>query len=172
LFVGLADSTTTVNGAAGAATIFGAPATGDDLAYNSAGTAGSAVLAAYGENETLNAFRSNAPVTLAAGAGNATLIGGSANDLLIGASGNSLIVTGAGSDTVDFYQGNSGGSKNLAVFTSRDVLVLTGFGASAATTALAGATSTLAGVAITLSDQTKITFLGASSISGYVILSF
>jgi hypothetical protein len=170
LFVGLSGSTATVNGGSGAVTIFGA--SGDNLFYSNPSSVGGAVMAAYGGNEMLNASASNAAVTLASGMGNATLIGGFANDLLIGGSGNSLITMGAGADSVDFYQGNAGGTNILADFGSSDLLILTNYGASAAASALAGATVEKAGMTITLPDQTKITFLGVSSLNSSQIVSF
>jgi Ca2+-binding RTX toxin-like protein len=166
LFVGSsAGGTTTVNASSGPVTIFGGA--GDDINYNNAGSVGSAVMVAFGGNETLNAAGSNVAVTLAAAAGgNVSLVGGSAGDQLMAGSGNDTMKTGAGNDSIFFWKGNAGGTDIITDFTSgSDVVILAGYGTGADTTALSTLKVSGSSSTITLSDNTSITFTSVTSLT-------
>ena len=102
---------------------------------------------------------------------------------MVGGSGSDTLAAGAGTDTMTGNAGN-----NMFVFTkaliagsaptdivtdfnaSSNSVLLAGYGASAAGAALATAASSGGNTTLTLSDSTKITFLGASvtNLTGHI----
>jgi Ca2+-binding RTX toxin-like protein len=94
-------------------------------------------------------------VSMVGGAGNDTFSAGAGTDTMVGAGGNNLflftkaVLTAAPSDVV-------------SQFTSNDQVLLAGYGAGEAQHALSTATSAFNNTTLTLSDNTKITFLGTS----------
>jgi Ca2+-binding RTX toxin-like protein len=122
-------------------------------------------MAAYSGNETLTAALSSSSNTLAGGSGADSLVGGSGTDVLWAGTGNDTMTGGAGANQFNFVLGNSGGTDFVTDLTSPDVVNLIGYGANAAATAIAGATVSGGSSTIQLSDATKITFVGVSSLS-------
>ena len=114
--------------------------------------------------------------SIAGGSGNDTMEAGAGSDTLIGGAG----VGGAGSggagahDTFVFLSANGGAAADDAVvnFNASDTVWLADYGSAAAPTALSEATYAGGSTTITLSDSTRITFVGiasASELQGHVI---
>jgi Ca2+-binding RTX toxin-like protein len=101
-------------------------------------------------------------------------VAGSANDTIIAGAGQETIVGGAGSDLMAFVKTVITGthpSDSISNFTASDSVYLYGYGASAAGAATTGAVTSGGNTTITLSDNTKITFVGvssASALSGHI----
>jgi Ca2+-binding RTX toxin-like protein len=95
-------------------------------------------------------------------------VAGSANDTIVAGTGSETITGGAGSDLMSFVKSIvsvTSPSDSITNFTSSDAVALYGYGSSAAAAALSAATSAGGNTTITLSDNTKITFVGVSSAS-------
>jgi Ca2+-binding RTX toxin-like protein len=111
---------------------------------------------------------------LYAGTGNATLFGGGNNDLLVAqgtgaqllnaATGNETLIGAAGADTFAFTSGNAGTDLVRNFASGRDAVHLAGYGPNEAANAVASQQNTAGSTLITLSDGTKVTFQGLSSI--------
>ena len=122
-------------------------------------------MAAGAGNETLNAGSSDTNNTLAGGTGADTLISGSGNDVFWAGTGGDTMTGGAGSDAFNFVKGNAGGHYVITDFTSSDGVNLLGYGADAATNALASASTSGGSSVISLSDSTQITFLDVTHLN-------
>jgi uncharacterized protein (TIGR03118 family) len=149
---------------AGPTTIFGG-GSGDELFANGASAD---VIAAGAGNETLSGGSGTGANVFFAGSGNDIIGGGSGNETFVGGTGNATIFGGSGADFYGFINGQSSGGTDLIVnFDSAkgDAVVLSGYGPSELANALAGATTSAAGVTITLSDHTAITFTGLSQLT-------
>jgi hypothetical protein len=159
----------TVFAGTGGATLFGGA--GGSIAYGGApvGSTGMVYVAGAGA-ETLNAINSATNDVMSGGT-----IGGSTSSI-VGGSGADTFNAGVGSDTMV-----GGGGSNHFVFTkavinnaapsdfvggfpasNTDQVLLAGYGAGEAQHALSTATSAFNNTTLTLSDNTKITFLGTS----------
>jgi hypothetical protein len=99
--------------------------------------------------------------TLSAGTGNETLnaAGSTQADELVGGSGAATFTLGTGADTVAFFNGKAGGTDVVSGFTSKDILVDSGY--SAAPTVTAAGSNTM----VTLGDGTKVTLMNFSGSS-------
>ena len=150
-----------------ATTLFGGG--GGDVLFAS-GAAGT-VLSAGSGNETLQGGSSSGNDTFFAGSGT-TLIGlGTGNDAVYAGTGASTVVGGSGANTFAFISGRAGGTESIIGFKSGiDRLLLQGYAANEAARAVSTATSTSGrggappATTITLSDNTRITFLGNASL--------
>ncbi len=145
-------SNSSVAGGAGGTTVFG----GAGGAIDYTGSSGSLLYAAGSGNETLNAAGSSTDNTLIAGNGSAMMTGGSGSDAFI---------------FIASMTSGAGGTDVIADFASNDAVSLVGYGANAAADALNTAVSDSGGTTITLSDNTKVTFLNlsdASSLAGHI----
>ena len=143
-------------------------ANGDQLV---AATNGAEWLQAGAGNETLNGASSTANNTYYTGQ-NATVNGGtfyavtqvatgSGNSTVMGSSGASTVTAGPGATSYEFVQGRAGGNMTITDFNpAKDAVRLYGYASGAAQAATAGAQVTSSGTVVTLSDNTKITFLG------------
>jgi hypothetical protein len=144
-------------------------ANGDQLV---AATNGAEWLQAGAGNETLNGASSTANNTYYTGQ-NATVNGdtfyavtqvatGSGNSTVMGSTGASTVTAGPGGTTYTFVQGQAaGGTMTITDFNpSKDAVRLYGYASGAAQSAISGAQVTSSGTVVTLSDNTKITFLG------------
>jgi Ca2+-binding RTX toxin-like protein len=165
--------------AGGPATLSGAVtavgAAGGVIDYT--GASGGLTYYATGGAETVNAGASSTNNVMWAGGG----LGD--NDLLIGGSGNNALIAGAGADTLsggsgptlfEFLAGRSGGTDVITDFTPADTVDLVGYGAGAAAAAEQTAVVSGGNTTITLSDNTRITFLGVTSagaFTGHVVSS-
>jgi Ca2+-binding RTX toxin-like protein len=99
------------------------------------------------------------------------LIGGTGNDTLNAGVGATTMTGGGGVNLFQFGH-VGGGSVTVTDFNGNDTVLLSGYDTGAANTALANAVSSNGSTTITLSDNTKITFLnvsGATSLTGHVI---
>ena len=118
--------------------------------------------------ETINASAASTSNVMWASANNSSsdlLVGGSGNDQLVGGAGTDTLTGGSGSNSFIFIDGHSGGTVSVTDFNSADAVDLLGYGAGAANAALQSAQSAGGNTTITLSDNTRITFLGVSSAS-------
>jgi len=162
--------TTTIFGGSGIATLFGGP--GGVVNYD--GSIAGAQYEALTGNETLNAAGSSTNNLIVGGSdshGNDRLIGGSGADTMIAGSASATMTGGAGNNDFVFFSNFTAASGNTDIitdFTNNDVVLLQGYGANQASTALASAVTSGGSLTLTLSDSTKITFLGLDSIAPLV----
>jgi Ca2+-binding RTX toxin-like protein len=162
----------TVVGGTVAPTLIGGA--GGSVVYT--GNAVGATFLAGSGNESINASLSTKANLLVGGTdstGSNYMAAGSANDTLFGGAGAGSLFGGAGSDTFAFFKSvTTGQSDYVFNFSSTDSMFLVGYGASQAATALANASSTGGSTTLTLTDNTKITFVGvgsASSLGGHIL---
>jgi Ca2+-binding RTX toxin-like protein len=121
---------------------------------------------AAGGNETLDSSLSRANDLLQGGSGKNQMIGGFGNDTLIAGTGGATMQGGTGQDLFKFIQGQT--SSVLIVDFSAiegDKVGLVGYGRNEIAGALENAQHTAAGTTLTLSDDTKITFVNVSGLS-------
>ena len=163
-FIGGAGSST-IFGAASAHTLFGGA--GGVITYGAPTSAGSDGLPGgrWQRDDQCRLLPSNdslsggtvagSAVSMVGGIGNDTFSAGAGTDTMVGAGGHNLflftkaVLTAAPTDVVD-------------QFTSNDQVLLAGYGAGEAAQALGTATSAFNNTTLTLSDNTKITFLNTS----------
>ena len=185
-FIGGSDVAVTINGGSGATYMFGAA--GDSVTFNSNDpTATTAFIAGYG-NETLNGSLSQANIaiyggnstdpgvtstisdSLAGGAGNDTLVSGAGHETLSGGGGYNVFVIDATSDGVGAHititDFSSGVNDVLAFANYTQPEIQDALNNATTVTGASGETDTV----ITLSDNTQVTFIGVSSLTGHVIL--
>jgi Ca2+-binding RTX toxin-like protein len=137
-----------------------------------------------GNNSIYGAYNVPGSETLFGGSGDnyinplnatASVIGGIGADTLVGArfnasvtgSANATLTGGAGSDTFEFVNGYAGGHDYVTDLTANDVVNLAfyGYTPTGISSLLASATVSGGSSTITLSDATKITFVGLSSLN-------
>jgi len=99
-----------------------------------------------------------------------SLVAGSGNDTLYAGSGTDSLGGGTGSNLFIFEKSFINGAGNTDVMTdfaasSGNQVWLEGYGTAAAAAALSGAVSSGGNTTLTPSDNTKITFMGISSVS-------
>ena len=157
----------------GTATAYGVA--GEEIDYTGA-SGGLNYLAGTGA-ETLNAASSSTANLLWASASTGTtdvVSGGSGNDTLIAGAGNDTLTGGAGSNLFTFINSRSGGTDVITDFNAADEVFLQGYGAGEAASVLQNAVIAGGNTTLTLADNTKITFLGVSSVGpllGHVVSS-
>ena len=152
LTVAFADSIEgSVVAGAGTTVVYGSAS--DTIDYFSTATSGSAIfVAGSGANESVNASGSAGSLTMVLGTGNETLIGGSGPTNF---NANFDTATGlTGSITINDFGGN-------------DLFNFVGYSASQAGSIAMNGTQTSSGYQITLSDGTKVTFAGLTSLTGH-----
>jgi Ca2+-binding RTX toxin-like protein len=184
-FVGEADINASILGGSGTTDIFGG--VGDSIVFDGTSTAGHAAFLASAGNETLLGALSQTAMALYGYNGTAASVTSGVQDVLVGGAGNDTLVTGAGHETL-----TGGGGNNLYLIdaTTDGVggnIVITDFGASSGNllgfenysaaeiqsalnnaytvTGASGETNTI----LTLSDNTQVTFIGVSTLSGHTI---
>ena len=157
-----------LTGEAGAVTLFGGGA-GDVL---SAASAGSNVLVAGAGNETLLGGDAMGPSLFVAGFAEpqrgldaaTTVQGGPAGDTIRAGTGTLTADGRGGADLYVFEHGSAGGAATLRFDPLADRVQLRGYADGEADRALAGATRGGNGLTVTLSDNTRITFLDLASL--------
>jgi ELWxxDGT repeat protein len=145
----------------GAATLFGA-ANGDVLYAN--GDHGQILHAGAG-SETLFGGLSSGNDVFFAGTGKTLITGGFGNDTFVAGTGNATIQSGAGADVFKFVHGAAGGSDLIQNMDAADRIQLVGYAAGEIDRAVSGQTHTAGGTAITLSDHTRISFVGLEKVT-------
>jgi Ca2+-binding RTX toxin-like protein len=137
-----------------------------------------------GNNTIYGAYNESGAETLFGGSGDdyinplnaaASIVGGLGADTLVGArfnatvagSGNATLTGGAGNDTFEFINGYAGGHDYVTDLTATDVVNLAfyGYTPSGISSLLASASVAGGSSTITLSDSTKITFVGITSLN-------
>jgi Ca2+-binding RTX toxin-like protein len=170
LFLVATDGSATVFGGSGSDTFFGGK--GSDLVYGGTGGnnllfagTGAATLFGGGNGDTLFGAGSH-PQELHAGGGNETLVGGSGADTFYGGSGADRMIAGLGSNLFVFTDGQASGSDTIQGFThNRDQIDLQGYGKTAVADALKSQVVAGGSDTITLTDNTRITFGGITSLT-------
>jgi Ca2+-binding RTX toxin-like protein len=119
-------------------------------------------LIASGGADVLNAAGafSNGNV-LFSNAGNDTLIGGPGNDVFVASGGNATMQAGSGANQFIFQHGQAGGNDLIMNFNGNDGADFFGYGGNAVANIGVSAGSTI----VTLTDGTRITFLGLGGIN-------
>ena len=165
----------TISGGAGTGVFLGGPAGGNRMA----GGSGHATLIGGGNGDVLTAWSGGGTV-LQAGSGAETLtaLGSTGRNNFYGGSGADVIVLGAGGDQVlagtgaetmiggagaDLFAFASGNHPNVMIenfVPGQDYIALLGFGTAEAATALSNAVTLSGSEQLTLSDGTRIQFLG------------
>jgi Ca2+-binding RTX toxin-like protein len=123
------------------------------------------LLRAAGGNETLFAGFASGDDTLQAGSGHDSLVAGLGNDTLQAGTGSATMVGGFGKDIFAFIKGEAGGTDLVQNFLDGDKIDLIGYGPHAVADALKTQKVVDGSVTITLSDHTKITFAGVTSLT-------
>jgi Ca2+-binding RTX toxin-like protein len=184
-FVGGADVAASIVGGSGVTYIFGG--TGDSVVFVSSDTAAATTFVAGTGNETLNGalaqnglsiYGSNVSDSVASAAISDSLLGGSGNDTLVSGAGYETLAGGGGHNlfVIDATTDGVGGHITIADFTTGtdNMLAFANYSQTDIQDALNGAmTVTGAGgetdTVITLSDNTQVTFIGVTSLTGHVI---
>jgi Ca2+-binding RTX toxin-like protein len=163
LFIAAGNASSTVVGGATSPTIFGNA--GSNITYFNSTNASGAILIAGAGSETLNASGSTTGNAMFAGANNSTLIGGTGSDLIVGSAGTGTLTGGAGSDLFIFNKGAAGGTFVITDFAKgSDVVLLSRYATTEIASAVGSAVVSGNTTSITLTDNTKITFSGITSV--------
>lgn len=156
-----------LSGGAGSAgsTLFGG-ASGDMLFARGPGQT---VLVAGAGNETLYGGASSGNNTFYTGPGNDVIGGGPGNDLIVvGGTGNATIDGGGGADIISFTSRAAGSTSNVVINNfnpaAGDRVQLLGYGGDQVA-AITGTAPSNGSTAVTLTDGTRITFAGVSTLS-------
>lgn len=96
-----------------------------------------------------------------AGSGNDTLVAGTGNDTMTGGSGHDLFV---------FFNNNAGGQNVINDMTGNDTVAFAGYNLQSLSASLQNATTSGGSVSILLSDNTRITFNGITSLTNQHII--
>ncbi len=164
------------NGGAGLSTVFGGavPATlfggaGGTLSFITTGTTNPSssgnILTAGAGNETINGASTAGGNSYRGGTGNDSLHGGTGADSFVLGSGNTTITGGGGADVYNFTASLTGGS-NVVITdfnTTNQKVTLSGYANEAGS--VASETTVGGSATVTLSDNTKITFTGVSTVT-------
>ncbi|MBV9251146.1 MAG: calcium-binding protein [Acetobacteraceae bacterium] len=154
----------TVVGGSGVSTLFGAP--GGTITY--VGSTGGAQFQALEGNVTFNASGSSSDNLIVGGRdpnGADSLVGGAGKDTLMAGSGADTLTGGGGNDLFVFFRNMTGGNTDtITDFTQNDSLLLSGYGTTVTQT-LSTAVHSGGNTTVTLSDNTRITFVGVSDLN-------
>ena len=154
------NGTDTIAGTSGMNSVTVFAESGGDVVFN--GDANGNILVAGSGNTTLNASGSAVANVLfnEAGAGNAaTLMGGSYYNYFIGSAANATMVGGSSHNIFQFINGADGGNDLIQGWNSKDSLDFYGYGTTQPTQTTASGSTV-----ISLSDGTKITIAGVTSV--------
>ena len=123
-------------------------------------------MVAGGGNETLTGASSSANnifYAIASKGGNASLQGGNGADTFVVAGGNTTVNGGPGQDLIGIVA-SGGGNITITSFNAAEKVTLVNYGANEAARALSTA-SVGASTTLTLSDSTKVTFVGVTNLN-------
>ncbi len=164
LFTGGTGGNNVITSGTGAATLFGG---GDGDVLSAGGRAGTVLIAAATGNATLTAGGNIAPNTFFAGGGTTQMIGGAGNEVFFAGAGAATVTSGRGADIIAVVNGRAGGTLTIADLdlADGDRVSLQGYAANAVQQALAGATVSGGSTVVGLSDGTRITFQGITSLN-------
>ncbi len=166
VFAAEADNQSTITGGSGASTLIGG--SGSTVTY--VGSLAGGLFVAGGGNETLNAAQSSTANFFSGGSSadsKAVLVGGSGADTLLAGAGSATMTGGAGADVFAFLAtATQGGKDTITDFGQGDSLYVIGYDPTKSAISLqAAATVSSAGVTLTLSDKTTITFSNLQNVS-------
>jgi Ca2+-binding RTX toxin-like protein len=185
-FIGGANVSASIVGGGGTTDIYGA--SGDSVTFASADTDGTAVFVAGFGNETLNGALAQGGTVLYGGYSDEASVAAAINDVLTGGAGNDTLISGAGFETLTGGAGNNAFIIDANTDGAGAHITITDFGASAGNlvgfenysasqieNALNGATTVMGAggtinTVLTLSDNTQVTFIGVSSLTGHTVL--
>ncbi|WP_408886877.1 calcium-binding protein, partial [Komagataeibacter swingsii] len=119
-------------------------------------------------NETLDGGLSTGKLYARAGSGNDTLIGGSGYDTLRAGTGDDLFVAGSAQTEFEFIKGKAGGNDIIQDFgkSAGNVVKLSGYDAKTSSIQAMLDNATIAGgnTTVSLTDNTRITFVGVTDL--------
>jgi Ca2+-binding RTX toxin-like protein len=185
IFIGGTDVGASIVGGSGTTYMFGGA--GDSVAFAASDTTSTASFLAGSGNETLNGALAQNALSIYGNNDSDTAVTSGVSDSLLGGSGNDTLVSGAGYETlaggaghnlfvIDATTDGVGGHITIADFNAGtdNMLAFANYSQTDIENALNGAmTVTGAGgetdTVITLSDNTQVTFIGVTSLSGHVI---
>ncbi len=130
------------------------------------GAASGNVLVAGGGNETLQGGSATGNTTFFGGSGTAALLGGAGNDTFVAGKGGAAMTGSGGSNLFVFVAGGTGGATDTITdfgANAGNKVQVTGYGQSAQTL-LSTASVSGGNTTVTLSDNTKVQFLGVSNL--------
>jgi len=153
----------------GSETLSGSGASGNNLYV---GSTGSDLIVAGAGSDTVTAgtglqtiFGGSGSTTIRQTGGSETIIGGSGADTMLPGSGNATVYGGIGADLYDVVAGQAGGTEIIFNFRpGTDLVRLTGYAQGAGATALQTALVTGGSTIVTLSDQSRLVFVGISNL--------
>ena len=169
----------TISGGTGTGVFLGGPAGGNRMAGGSghatligggagdvltAWTGGGTVLQAGSGAETLTALGSTGRNNFYGGAGPDLIVLGGGGDQVLAGAGAATMVGGAGADLFAFMSGNQPNVVIQNFVPGQDYVALLGFGSAEATKALSSAVTVSGSEQVTLSDGTRIQFLGVTGL--------
>ena len=164
----------TINGGAGNDTVY--VNSGSNIAYYATPSGSPAtiaeLIAGAGNNTISAATATAAAVEFVATSGNSSLVGGTGDDTFFAGMGDSTFTGGGGDNDYAFESGAVGGTDIITDFKSGDILLFLGYGNNEASAALATETQSGGFTTITLTDNTKIVFVGYVSLNGSNVESF
>ncbi len=163
LYAGGTGGLNVIVGGSGACTMFGS--SGSDLLM-AGGLAANLLIAGSG-NETLTGIGSLGANVMYAGAGNDLLGGGTGKETFFAGHGNATVIGGTGADLYGFINGLAGGTETVFGFSTAkgDQISLQGYGANEVQNDLANAVVSGGNTMLTLSDHTRVTFVGVTGLS-------
>jgi hypothetical protein len=165
-YVGANDSATTIVAGLGASNVYA----GSGNAVFLTGSANDVVeyTGAAGGNTTLVGTGSSGSNLFVAGSGNDQVDLGSGSNIAFLGSGNSNFTDGSGADLFELINGQLGGSDIINDFkVGTDKLQLYGFGANEVQNDLANATVANGSTQLTLSDGTRLDFVGVTNLTAH-----
>ncbi len=170
----------TVNGGAGTGVYLGGPGGNNRMIANSghatmigggdgdvltASLSGNDVFQAMGGAETLSALGTNGTNKFYAGSGADLILLGNGGDQVLAGTGSATVIAGNGADLIALVAGNHA-DVTIENFTlGTDFISLVDFAANEGARALASATTLAGAEQLTLSDGTKILFVGVTGLT-------
>ncbi len=159
-------------GGTGGTVVFGS--TNDNLVVSGSSSAGAIFAIAGGGNETLNGANATGSFvfygqtdTVSGSTENTSVIGGSGTNFFSTGSGNEAILGGTGTNLFTLNEGGAGTSITIFDFAAGNDSVA--FGTASDSVSLNSGTVSGGNLTITLADNTTVTFVGITSLSGHIV---